>query len=132
MYRKKVGMWHYPKDKLSEGWTLTDVYERVAAAEQLGYDVVLKAPKKGLEVEYIEKIPSIPYRFKSEIYSHILPDNEKYVILEELRESGYEVILSIGELKENDIGSNCGQYITNYLKEKERIEGGYTYPMQKI
>jgi len=68
----------------------------------------------------------------NKIYSHILPDKEKYEIIEALRESGYEVILSIGELAENHIGSNCGQYITNYLKENGNIEGGYTYPLQKI
>ncbi len=68
----------------------------------------------------------------NKIYSHILPDKEKYEIIEALRESGYEVILSIGELAENHIGSNCGQYITNYLKENKHIEGGYTYPLQKV
>jgi 23S rRNA (adenine2503-C2)-methyltransferase len=30
-----------------------------------------------------------------------------------LREAGFEVILSIGELEENAIGSNCGQFIGN-------------------
>ena len=68
----------------------------------------------------------------NKIYSHILPDKEKYEIIETLRESGYEVILSIGELAENHIGSNCGQYITNYLKENGNIEGGYTYPLHKV
>ncbi len=73
------------------------------------------------------------YRANSnEIYSHILPDKEKYEIIEMLKEAGYEVILSIGELAENHIGSNCGQYITNYIKEKEKIEGGYTYPVEKL
>ena len=68
----------------------------------------------------------------NKIYSHILPDKEKYEIIEALRESGYKVILSIGELSENHIGSNCGQYITNYLKENGNIEGGYTYPLHKV
>ena len=68
----------------------------------------------------------------NEIYSHILPNKEKYEIIESLRESGYEVILSIGELAENHIGSNCGQYISNYLKEKGNIEGGYIFPLQKV
>jgi 23S rRNA (adenine2503-C2)-methyltransferase len=40
--------------------------------------------------------------------------------------------LSIGELAENDIGSNCGQHVMNYLREKERIEGGYTYPLKPV
>ena len=69
---------------------------------------------------------------KNEISSHILPDKEKYEIIEKLKEVGYEVILSIGELEENHIGSNCGQYITNYLREKEIIKDGYTYSPQKL
>jgi hypothetical protein len=41
--------------------------------------------------------------------------------------------LSIGEILENDIGSNCGQHVMNYLEEKEKgnevVTGGYTYPL---
>lgn len=33
-------------------------------------------------------------------------------IVSSLRESGFDVIISIGELAENEIGSNCGQYIS--------------------
>jgi 23S rRNA (adenine2503-C2)-methyltransferase len=29
--------------------------------------------------------------------------------------AGYEVIVSIGELRENDLGSNCGQYVTRHM-----------------
>jgi len=29
----------------------------------------------------------------------------------QLRGTGYEVIVSVGELEENKIGSNCGQYL---------------------
>lgn len=69
---------------------------------------------------------------KNNISSHILPDKDKYEIIDKLRESGYEVILSIGELTENHIGSNCGQHVTNYLREKEKIKGGYTYPIMRL
>ena len=69
---------------------------------------------------------------QNRISSHILPHKEKYEIIEELKKAGYEVILSIGEWEENSIGSNCGQYITNYLKQNKKIEGGYTYPLQRI
>jgi 23S rRNA (adenine2503-C2)-methyltransferase len=69
---------------------------------------------------------------ENEISSHILPNTEKYEMIDALREAGYEVILSIGELRENDIGSNCGQYITNYLREKKKVDGGYTYPLEKV
>jgi len=33
-------------------------------------------------------------------------------LVEGLEEAGFEVLLSIGELEENLIGSNCGQYVT--------------------
>lgn len=36
-------------------------------------------------------------------------------LVERLRTAGYEVIISIGELKENQIGSNCGQYIRKFI-----------------
>jgi len=69
---------------------------------------------------------------ENKISSYILPDEEDYEIIKALREVGYEVILSIGELAENHIGSNCGQHVTNYLKEKDKIKGGYTYPVQIV
>jgi len=67
---------------------------------------------------------------ENRISSHILPERENYGIIDALKEAGYEVILSIGELEENDIGSNCGQYVTNYLKQKKGAVAGYTYPLQ--
>jgi len=33
-----------------------------------------------------------------------------------LRSKGYDVLVSIGELEENKIGSNCGQYVRKYLE----------------
>lgn len=37
-------------------------------------------------------------------------------LVEQLRGVGYyEVILSIGELEENQIGSNCGQYVRKFI-----------------
>lgn len=60
-YRKRIPMWTYPKNKLTESWSLKEVYERVVAAEQLGYDVQLSATEGGLEVKYIEKAPKRPW-----------------------------------------------------------------------
>jgi len=51
---------------------------------------------------------------KNKISSYILPEKKEYPVIDALSEAGYEVLLSIGELEENYIGSNCGQYITNY------------------
>ena len=47
-----------------------------------------------------------------------------------LVEAGYEVILSIGEVEENRIGSNCGQYVLNVLEGREPVQGGYTYDVE--
>ncbi len=69
---------------------------------------------------------------KHGISSQVIADMERYEIVETLRAAGYEVILSIGELAENHIGSNCGQHITNYLNKREAVQGGYTYPLRKV
>lgn len=55
----RKAMWVYPKNRLSEGWRLTDLDERVRAADQLGYDVVLVGTEAGLEVQY-RKRPGDP------------------------------------------------------------------------
>lgn len=62
-YRHKKTMWLYPKARLSEGWPLTDLAERVQAAHQLDYDVQLEVSDGNLVVQYIKRI-SIPYEFK--------------------------------------------------------------------
>jgi 23S rRNA (adenine2503-C2)-methyltransferase len=41
---------------------------------------------------------------------------DKLNIIPQLQALDFEVILSIGELQENKIGSNCGQYVTAYEK----------------
>jgi 23S rRNA (adenine2503-C2)-methyltransferase len=38
-------------------------------------------------------------------------------LVSSFEEAGFDVILSIGELGENTIGSNCGQFITDHLHE---------------
>ena len=50
-------------------------------------------------------------------------------ILADLRRAGYEVILSIGALEENQVGSNCGQYLRTHLEACKKLEVGYTYPV---
>jgi len=60
-YRHTVNMWRYPKDNLSSGWDLKDLWERTKAAEQLGYDVILVAKDDGLSVNYVKKIPECPW-----------------------------------------------------------------------
>jgi 23S rRNA (adenine2503-C2)-methyltransferase len=50
-------------------------------------------------------------------------------IARELRDLGFEVILSIGETEENHIGSNCGQHLTHYIQAAESPAESYTYPV---
>ncbi len=60
------------------------------------------------------------------IVSHIDPGREEAgVETERLRSAGYDVLLSIGELEENRIGSNCGQYIQRHLEAKKQLGEGY-------
>ncbi len=50
-------------------------------------------------------------------------------LVSKLRKEGYDVIVSIGELEENKIGSNCGQLIRRYLESKRSIDNSYTYEL---
>jgi hypothetical protein len=54
-------------------------------------------------------------------------DNFKELI-EKFDITGYEVILSIGDLDENKIGSNCGQHVMNFLKNKVKFEDSILSP----
>jgi 23S rRNA (adenine2503-C2)-methyltransferase len=54
-------------------------------------------------------------------------ETEDSLVVKELRREGYDVIVSIGEVEENRIGSNCGQYVLEHLKGRASIPDGYTY-----
>lgn len=43
-----------------------------------------------------------------------------YELVDALKSAGYDVILSIGEVEENRIGSNCGQYVMRHLMANNR------------
>lgn len=53
-------------------------------------------------------------------------------VAQSLTEVGYDVIVSIGEVQENEIGSNCGQYVLNYMESKKKLEDGYTYEVKQL
>ena len=53
-------------------------------------------------------------------------------VAQPLLDAGYEVIVSIGEVEENEIGSNCGQYVLNYLESGVMVDGGYTYQVETM
>lgn len=45
----------------------------------------------------------------------------------ELAARGYQVLISFGAREENDIGSNCGQYIPYYRESGEARKDSYRY-----
>jgi len=53
-------------------------------------------------------------------------------VVQSLSEVGYDVIVSIGEIQENEIGSNCGQYVLNYMESKKKLVDGYTYEVKPL
>lgn len=55
-------MFLYPKDKVvgRSTYRLDDLAERVAAADQLGYDVHLVNKEDGLNVIYVKRLPPAP------------------------------------------------------------------------
>jgi 23S rRNA (adenine2503-C2)-methyltransferase len=61
--------------------------------------------------------------------THIEPwrGGEDSEVVRRLRAAGYQVIVSIGEVEENFIGSNCGQYLRAHLESIQAEIDGYTY-----
>ncbi len=76
---------------------------------------------------FLIKITPVNPTYRSEenkISSQFLTE-EDHPIIGLLRQSGYEAILSIGELEENQIGSNCGQYVQTHKQASEKLRQGY-------
>jgi len=74
------------------------------------------------------------YRAKENcLESHIDPshNNHQDDIINALRSVGYTVILSIGEVEENQVGSNCGQYLRTHFDAHNKMSEGYTYPLKQ-
>lgn len=55
-----------------------------------------------------------------------------YKLVEDLEAAGYQTIVSIGEVEENYIGSNCGQFVRRRLMAAQPLEHGYTYPVESF
>lgn len=70
-------------------------------------------------------LSSIENNIKSYFIKSELDDNLN--IVKKLETLGYQVILSIGELEENKIGSNCGQFVRKFLDKKLEINDSYQY-----
>jgi len=71
---------------------------------------------------------------KNGLSSYLDPYGKKgdHEIVRLLADWGYEVIVAIGEAEENQIGSNCGQYLLKYLDERTPVANGYTYQLQSL
>ncbi|MBN1166613.1 MAG: radical SAM protein [Methanospirillaceae archaeon] len=67
---------------------------------------------------------------ESNIVSSIKKDGKIPGIIQDMRNAGYEVIVSTGEGEENYIGSNCGQYVIRAQQEKIHLPDAYTYQDQ--
>ncbi len=53
-------------------------------------------------------------------------------LVEDFKKEGYDVILSIGELEENKIGSNCGQFIQRAKSARGRPEDSYLLDRYRV
>ncbi len=70
------------------------------------------------------------YQAESTGLTSYVDPNDKFAVypeLENIRDAGYQVIISIGEQEENRIGSNCGQYVQKHVLENGGLTEGYTY-----
>lgn len=63
-YPKRQRMWVYAKNDLGKGWDLTKLNERALAAQQLGFDILLKPTDEGLEIWYVQKRPERPWELR--------------------------------------------------------------------
>ena len=66
--------------------------------------------------------------------THIDPHRPEsgHAVAQSLTAVGYDVIVSIGEVKENEIGSNCGQYVLKYMESQKTLEDGYSYEVKQL
>jgi len=81
---------------------------------------------------FIIKLTPLNPTFKSsgnKMQSLITADHADYDIMDQLKSKGYEVILSIGEWEENQIGSNCGQFVQAFQTACKKLPEAYTYEL---
>lgn len=60
-------------------------------------------------------------------YVNVDSQDQSYAVVDALKDAGYQVILSIGEVEENAIGSNCGQYVLKHVMAESKLGNGYLY-----
>jgi 23S rRNA (adenine2503-C2)-methyltransferase len=64
-----------------------------------------------------------------ETYIKTGTEDDTEQVIDKLTNAGYEALLSVGELEENRIGSNCGQFVKRFLNEKQKLQGSYEYEL---
>ena len=71
---------------------------------------------------------------KNGLASHVDPYRPETAesLARDMREAGYQTLVSIGDAEENKVGSNCGQYVLNYLESKQSVQDGYTYQVKTL
>jgi 23S rRNA (adenine2503-C2)-methyltransferase len=87
--------------------------------------------------KYLVKITPLNPTYKASrnnLNTYIDPHAQaaEYPKVQALQASGYDVIVSIGDVEESYIGSNCGQYLRKHIEATEPLGGGYTYPVQEM
>jgi 23S rRNA (adenine2503-C2)-methyltransferase len=77
--------------------------------------------------DFLIKITPVNPTFKANgnNLNSVLPQQTDHPAFAALREAGYQVILSIGDLRENGVGSNCGQYVRGYRTSVQKPAGAY-------
>jgi len=60
-----------------------------------------------------------------------IPESETSETVQALRQAGYQVIVSIGAVEENAIGSNCGQYVLRHMQAQAALQDAYSYTLQE-
>jgi 23S rRNA (adenine2503-C2)-methyltransferase len=86
---------------------------------------------------YLVKITPVnptSHAVENGLASHVDPHRPETgkLVARHMADAGYQVIVSIGEAEENRVGSNCGQYVLNYLESKHTVEDGYTYQVKNL
>ncbi|NMC13375.1 MAG: radical SAM protein [Chloroflexi bacterium] len=84
--------------------------------------------------KFLVKITPVNPTYRSmenQLISYIDPEAEDQAgeIVQALRAAGYTVIVSIGQVEENQVGSNCGQYLRTHLSVSKKMIEGYTFPI---
>ena len=105
----------------------------IETAEQIFaiLDVPIKENSK-LDKNKKDELKNLTNAQKNNLGSSFSKSSKHNVIINNLKNAGYEVIVSIGDLSENEIGSNCGQHVMNFLKNKVKFENSYTVPLQTV